>query len=95
MESSYQREVIKNALMKSPKKQRDNFETKRKNQIFPLSKNAKERTGSFNNICKSTGTVFHEWSLNINRTYKIKQKAQVILKNGGTFGKNLMKLSEC
>ena len=46
--------------MKSSKKPRDNCETKRKNQIFPLSKNAKERTGSFNNVCKSTGTVFHE-----------------------------------
>lgn len=59
--------------MKSSKKPRDNCKTKRKNQIFPLSKNAKERAGSFNNVCKSTGTVFHEWSLNISGTYKIKK----------------------
>ena len=60
--------------MKSSKKPRDNCKTKRKNQIFPLSKNARERTGSFNNACKSTGTVFHKWSLNISGTYKIKKK---------------------
>ena len=73
MESSYQREVIKNALMKSPKKPKDNCETKRKSQIFLLSKNAKKSIESFNNICEITGTVFHEWSLNINGIHKIKK----------------------
>lgn len=58
MESGYPRKVIKNVLMKSPKKPRDNFETKRNNQVFLLSKNAKERIESFNNICKITGLYF-------------------------------------
>ena len=74
MESSYQREVIKKkALIKALKKPRDNCETEGKNQIFLLNKNAKERTESCNNICKITGTVFHEWILNINGTHKIKK----------------------
>lgn len=41
--------------MKSPKKPRDNFETKRNNQDFLLSKNSKERKEKFNNMCKITG----------------------------------------
>lgn len=46
--------------MKSSKKPKDGCETKRKNQIFLLSKNVKERIESFNNIFEITGTVFHE-----------------------------------
>lgn len=56
--------------MKSCKKPRDSCETKKKKQIFLLSKNAKERIESFNNLCKITGTAFHERSLNINGTHK-------------------------
>lgn len=58
MESGYSREVIKNGLMMSPKKPRDNCETKRNNQVFLLSENAKERIESVNNICKITGPYF-------------------------------------
>lgn len=47
MESGYQSEVIKHALTDSTKKPRDSCETKGKNQIFLLSKNAKERIESF------------------------------------------------
>ena len=74
MESSYQREVIKKkALIEALKKQRDNGETERKNRIFLLNEDSREGTESCNNICKITGTVFHEWILNINGTHKIKK----------------------
>lgn len=59
--------------MKSVKKPKDSCETKRKNQTFLLSKNAKERIESFNNMCGSTGTTFYERNLNINGTHKMRK----------------------
>lgn len=79
MESTYQRGVIKMHLWSYPRTQRI---------IVKQRGKGKWRIESLNNIRTITGAI--SWvMLNRNGAHKIEKPRSVVLKNGGTFGKNL------
>lgn len=79
MESTYQRGVIKMHLWSYPRTQRI---------IVKQRGKGKWRIESLNNIRTITGAI--SWvTLNRNGAHKIEKPRSVVLKNGGTFGKNL------